>query len=220
VVERHRFVMPSTLLVLTDIDATQGSILFGGVDSSRYTGDLVNLPIQDYPGTNIVGAFFIKLTGLAVIDGKGKAAFSVKTNGSVLLDSGSAASYLPDGLADDIAQTVGAQLTSDGSAYVVDCSIADSGATLKFRFGSATGPIITAQISQFVLPVGQGVCIWGIFRGGEGPFVFGDTFLRSAYVVYNIDGESVAIANTNFDPSESNIQPITDPDSIPGAIPL
>jgi hypothetical protein len=33
-------------LWLNDLDANTGSILFGGVDSDKYTGDLETLPIQ------------------------------------------------------------------------------------------------------------------------------------------------------------------------------
>lgn len=72
-------------------------------------------------------------------------------------------------------------------------------------------------MSQLVLPLttttgqvpkysnGQTVCQLGIQPAGQLPTLFGDTFLRSAYVVYDLENNQIALAQTNFDAKGSNI---------------
>lgn len=85
-----------------------------------------------------------------------------------------------------------------------------------------------AEISQFVLPFpsniptpkfrnGNIACRWGILPSDGNPNLFGDTFLRSAYVVYNIDGNQIGIAATNFNATTEDIREINVVSSIPGA---
>ena len=64
---------------------------------------------------------------------------------------------------------------------------------------------------------GEDACRWGLQGAGDNPILFGDTFLRSAYVVYNIDGEEVGIAQTKFNVTETDIKQITAVSNLPGA---
>jgi len=145
----------------------------------------------------------------------------------VILDSGTTLTYLPDNIANDIAGGVGAFPDSD-AGMVVPCSVGTSTSTISFGFGSASGPKIRVELSQFVLPFppqpngrpvtfrdGTPACQWGILGSGKDPNLFGDTFLRSAYVVYDIDNDIVAIAQTTFNSTNSDVQEIND--QIPGA---
>jgi len=145
----------------------------------------------------------------------------------VILDSGTTLTYLPDNIANDIAGGVGAFPDSE-AGMVVPCSVGTSASTISFGFGSASGPKIRVELSQFVLPFppqpngrpvafrdGTPACQWGILGSGEDPNLFGDTFLRSAYVVYDIDNDVVAIAQTTFNSTNSDVQEIRD--QIPGA---
>lgn len=45
---------------------------------------------------------------------------------------------------------------------------------------------------------GQSVCQFGIEPAGDDPILFGDTFLRSAYVVYDLANNQISLAQTNF----------------------
>jgi Eukaryotic aspartyl protease len=207
----------------TPLDATQGSILFGGVDSSKYTGSLTVVPLVSADGSGVITDFSTTLAGVEIA-ADGKTVFSVNTNTTVVLDSGTSLTYLPNDLANAINAGVG--VVNDAQrGYLVPCAIANTSATLNFKFGNANGPVITASLSQFIDDTSAGtvngtlMCDWGLMPAGSagGPFLFGDTFLRSAYVVYNLDGKTVAIANANFNGGDSNIQPITAANSIPGA---
>ena len=67
--------------------------------------------------------------------------------------------------------------------------------------------------SELALPIqtsdGSTVCFFGVQpTSGELPFLMGDTFFRSAYVVYDLDAKQVAIAQSAWDSTTTNIQEI------------
>ncbi|KAI1417640.1 acid protease [Hypoxylon sp. FL1857] len=208
-------------LWLNDLDANTGSILFGGVDTAQYTGSLQTLPIQS--NNNVFSEFMITLTSLSVGD------TNIADNQAlaVLLDSGSSLTYLPNDMVESIYEAVDAQYDSSESAAYVPCSLANQAETLDFVF---SGPKISIEMNELVLDLvmangqrptfsnGVTACLFGISPAGSGTNVLGDTFLRSAYVVYDIDNNEISIAQTNFNTTESNIQEIpSGTGGIPGA---
>ncbi|KAI1355623.1 aspartic-type endopeptidase [Xylaria sp. FL0043] len=210
-------------LWLNDLDASTGSILFGGVDTQQYTGNLETLPIQANAGA--YSEFLITLTALQL------AGSTVAENQAlaVLLDSGSSLTYLPDEIVEVIYNQVGAQYDQSAGAAYVPCSLAGNGSALDFTFSS---PTISVDMGELVLDLvtasgrrptftdGQEACLFGVAPAGQGTNVLGDTFLRSAYVVYDIDNNQISLAQTKFNvsASDSDIQEIpSGTTSIPGA---
>ena len=78
------------------LDSNTGSILFGGVDTEKYEGDLSVLPIQIDSHSGDISSFTVALSGISVTNQAGKSQYS-KTNLAipVILDSGTTISYLP-----------------------------------------------------------------------------------------------------------------------------
>ena len=205
-----------------------GSILFGGVDTAKYKGNLVVLPVQP-SSNNTYTDFTVALSSVSLVDAAGKTAYS-QTNLAlpVILDSGTTITYLPDAVVDPILTGVGS--TSDPDfGTIVPCSLSSSPATFSFGFGGANGVSINVPFSEFVTPIylddgsqptykdGSGaVCGFGIDSSGTGPILFGDTFLRSAYVVYDLSNNQIGMAQTIFNATGSNIIEISG-SSIPGA---
>jgi hypothetical protein len=74
-------------LWLNDLDASTGSILFGGVDTAQYTGSLQTLPVQKEEG--YFAEFLITLTEVAI----GNTVIASNQAQAVLLDSGSSLTY-------------------------------------------------------------------------------------------------------------------------------
>ncbi|AEO68924.1 uncharacterized protein THITE_2155501 [Thermothielavioides terrestris NRRL 8126] len=221
-------------LWLNDLDANTGSILFGGVDAAKYTPPLLSLPVE--PQSGVYSEFFITLTGLQL----GSTAIGSDLALAVLLDSGSSLTYLPDSLVQSIYAAVGAVYDSDANAAYVPCALADdaSAAPLNFTFTTAT---ISVAMRELVLDLvtssgqrptfsnGAAACLFGIGPAGSGASaggsgssagtsVLGDTFLRSAYVVYDLDNNYVSLAPTRFNSSESRVLEIgTGTAAVPGA---
>ncbi|KAI0841573.1 acid protease [Hypoxylon sp. FL0890] len=207
-------------LWLNDLDANTGSILFGGVDTAQYTGSLETLPIQANAG--VYSEFLITLTSLSI----GNSTIADNQALAVLLDSGSSLTYLPDDMVETIYEAVDAEYDSSESAAYVPCSLADEADTLDFVF---SGPKISVEMNELVLDLvtangqrptfsnGVTACLFGIAPAGSGTNVLGDTFLRSAYVVYDLDNNEISLAQTKFNTTESNIQEIPSGTGIPDA---
>lgn len=202
-------------LWLNDLDASTGSILFGGVDTDKFSGKLSTLPIIQESG--VYAEFIIALTDMGI--GSNKTSLFSNSNVAVLLDSGSSLMYLPDAVATALYTQFNAQYDSTQGAAFVDCDLANQEGSLEFGFSGVTISVpynelvITATVSR-----GQPVCILGIGPAGDSVSVLGDTFLRSAYVVYDLSNNEISLAQTNFNATSSNIEEITSgSDGVPGA---
>jgi hypothetical protein len=102
---------------------------------------------------------------------------------------------------------------------MLDCSLASTSGGLSFTFSAASGSVtITVPYAELILdlpeldlPAGQ--CILGVWGEPDdsynGNFLLGDTFLRSAYVVYNFDDMTISLAQAKWG-SDCNdcIQPL------------
>ena len=190
-------------LWLNDLDASTGSILFGGVDTEQYHGSLLSVPIQTEDGE--FAEFFITLTELTL----GSTVIASQQALGVLLDTGSSLTYLPDTMIEAIYQETGAQWNNDLSSAYVACSLASNTTTLDFTFSSV---VISVTMDELIIPYSSGpfpdgtpACLFGLAPSGGGSSVLGDTFLRSAYVVYDLDNNEISLAQTNFNASTSNI---------------
>ncbi|KAI0526577.1 aspartic-type endopeptidase [Xylaria bambusicola] len=207
-------------LWLNDLDASRGSILFGGIDTEQYMGSLHTLPIQANGG--VYSEFLITLTALKL----GGETIAENQALAVLLDSGSSLTYLPDEFVETIYERVNAQYDEGAGAAYVPCALENNASTLDFTFSS---PTISVEMGELVLDLvtssgrrprftnGEEACLFGIAPAGEGTNVLGDTFLRSAYVVYDIDNNQISLAQTKFNATNSNVREIPAGTDIPGA---
>jgi hypothetical protein len=202
-------------LWLNDLDASTGSILFGGVDTEKYTGTLSKLPI--IPEQGVYAEFIIALTGMGSNGNEGS--IFKNENVPVLLDSGSSLMYLPDNVATSLYSKYSAQYDSTQGAAFVDCDLANQQGSLEFTF---SGPTISVPLNELVIVAGYSrgtpVCILGIGPAGDSVAVLGDTFLRSAYVVYDLENNQIALAQTNFNATSSAVSEIaTGTNGVPNA---
>ena len=214
-------------LWLNDLDAGTGQILFGGVNTAKYSGSLETVPIIQEYGSYY--EFVIALTGIGI---GSNSASSTSTSSSlpapVLLDSGSSLIYLPNDLTTDIFDEVNAVYNSQAGAAYVDCSLANNDSSITFSFSGAT---ISVPYNELVLDAGtssngqpftfqNGVeaCIFGIAPADDSTPVLGDTFLRSAYVVYDLANNEISLAQTDFNSASDSILEISNGTSgVPGA---
>lgn len=197
-------------LWLNDLDASSGEILFGGINADKYTGELQTVPVIPEQG-GIYAELIIALTAVGANGKQGSIADNLGY--AALLDSGSSLMYLPDDIANAIFPAVGAEWDEEQGAAFVDCSLADSTETLDLTFSS---PTIRIPMNELVLTASADTCILGVAKAGSSIPVLGDTFLRSAYVVYDLSNNEISLAQTNFNSKGGTIQEITKA-SVPGA---
>ena len=214
-------------LWLDDLASSTGSILFGGVDTDKYHGSLSTLPIQPEQGAYL--EMIVTLTGVSVTqNGKNTSMTTTELPAGVLLDSGSTLSYLPASLSQNIYKAFNVQYSARVQQAFCDCSLAKSTATIDFSF---SGAVISVPLSEMVLQGGADAqtssgsldCTFGILaapvsKSGGSSFTLGDTFLRSAYVVYDIANNEISLAATNFNSVSANVMEIgTGAKSVPDA---
>lgn len=215
-------------LWLDDFASDTGSILFGGIDSERFTGKLTSIPIEVAPDQEEPFAFAIPLTSVAFSNGKSHVNFTSKyLPATVVLDSGSSLTFLPHPIAWSLANQTGAKLSHQLNLYIIDCNYPTDGVYVEYSFSYVL--TIRVPMAELILPLtqysggmakntdGSDICALGIASSPKDTVcLFGDTFLRSAYVVYDLDNARVAMAQTNFDPVGQNIVEIgAGRDSVP-----
>ena len=194
-------------LWLNDLDASTGSILFGGVNTGQYSGSLETVPVIQTNG--YYSAFYIALTQISTSGTS--SSYSTTTATGALLDSGTSLTYLPNDLASGIYNAVGAQYSESSGYPIVDCKLQNSDATINFQFSS---PTIKVPLNELVLvggvsrSSGAQVCFLGILPSGGATALLGDTFLRSAYVVYDLANNQISLAQTVFNSTTNDIQEI------------
>ncbi|KAJ5166500.1 uncharacterized protein N7482_005281 [Penicillium canariense] len=208
-------------LWLNDLDANTGSILFGGVNTKKYHGTLETLPIQKAGGG--YSEFVIALTAVALTASSHTTNYSSSSlPAAVLLDSGSSLTYLPDEIVEKIFEDLDVDYDSSSGVGYLPCSMAEQKVNISYTFSS---PTINVGISELLLDVGdyyfhngKRACAFGIVPAGDSMSVLGDTFLRSAYVVYDLANNEISLANTRFNSTDNHILEIgTGDDSVPGA---
>jgi hypothetical protein len=153
-----------------------------------------------------------------------------QNNTITIVDSGATACQMPDNQTEAIYKAFDVLSIRDVNVPFVDCAYAEGkgkGITFDFKFDGKTivVPMKEMVINAFkdqqdvfkdplVAPLfkgWEGVCMFGIspiskYGISSGTLtLLGDTFLRSAYVVYDLTNEQLGIAGANHRATKSSI---------------
>ncbi|ROV93273.1 hypothetical protein VSDG_06913 [Cytospora chrysosperma] len=208
-------------LWLNDLDSSTGSILFGGIDTEKYTGNLTKINIIQDPETQLYDSFLVQLTSIQAVSSSGTDELTSRDFPvEVVLDSGTTLTYIPTDLAEQVWTEVGAVYLAEVGMAVLPCSMQVSQGSFSFGFSGSQGPRISVTMDELVLDLvtsgpaptfsagqyeGEEACAFGIQNSSSDPFLLGDTFLRSAYVVYDLVNNQIGMAQTDFNATASNI---------------
>ena len=100
-----------------------------------------------------------------------------------------------------------------GNAYYIDCNTGQGQVDFTFinpltdYYGDTDSLTISIPLSELVLPstdeYNPELCVFGIQPDytTENALILGDTFLRSAYVLYDIDSQKISLGPTNPNPT-------------------
>ncbi|KAK6349724.1 hypothetical protein TWF696_006003 [Orbilia brochopaga] len=208
---------------LNDLNAAAGEILFGGIDTGKFKAPLTTIPLSRRTGMNHATDFIISLRGLSVSNANGDTQVLMNESRTVpaLLDTGASFTYLPKDIAAQLTELVGAETRSEYKGPAVNCSKRSLQGTVNFDF---MGTTIRVDVRDFIIDAtdepnkdNKVLCYFGIIGMAEGSVLtLGDTFLRSAYVVYDMDNEEISIGQTIFNSTSTNIMEIG---SGPSAVP-
>lgn len=186
-------------LWLNDVNAEEGSLLFGGVDHAKYTGTLQTVPLLSTIRGTQPNTFTVALSDLSLYQGTNSAVIASMKIGA-LLDSGSSFTSLPSSVVDAVLQTLGGSYTS---GYVIVPCASSGGLTFDIA-----GIKVDVPFSQMMFQLSSVQCILGIIPDNTYT-ILGDTFLRSVYSVYDIDSLEIALAPVVYNATDSNVEAIT-----------
>ena len=96
---------------------------------------------------------------------------------------------------------------------VADCSVGNQGSVVYDFSGvsiSVPSNKLFLPLSDYGMSDNNNLCGLGILPT-SGPYniILGDTFLRSAYAVYDLENFQIALAKTNFNAANSNVQALS-----------
>jgi len=170
-------------LALGTKDAQEGVIVFGGVDTSKFSGALTKLPvIPAAQAPDKVPRFWVDMQSISISPPNQANRVYPNSRIPVFLDSGSTMTLLPPNLTNAIASDFGVSAPDANGFYRIDCALTRVNGTVDFAFNGLTVKVPYKELIREV-PGVQPACFLGITPSTTFTLL-GDTFLRSAYGVY------------------------------------
>lgn len=224
IVSSGKIASPAYSIWLDNAQGTSGGLLFGAIDKSRFTGDLVRLDAYDSSYSSMY-AFSTTISTINGTDASGSAMPSIRSNDfpvDVNFGPGEVFSWLPELLADKIAETAGAKFNSTLDYYTIPCDTKNT-AKFVFELGGSGGPQLHVETADLVVPAtlfgsgtrytrylnGTNTCLFGINKyysssssssssSSYDYYNIGSSLLRRTYLVFDLANKEIAIAPVKF----------------------
>jgi len=197
---------------LNNTDSPTGTILFGGVDNTKYQEPLTSFPMQQDGSGNfsdyslIVESVYL----ISVATGQPESLASVANNPtkySIEVDS-TFTIFAPTAWA-VLVKTLALQNFST-SSWWTPCNTSD--ALIAFQLGPSNGPLYTTFLEDSIQPGvtrtvnGTAYCAVTMDSSDNsgGVAVLGEVFLRHLYAVYDLDSKTISLAASNSSATGSN----------------
>lgn len=194
-----------------------GEVIFGGIDSTKYNGNISYFPVAKTTsrtqGKSDYGYWQGYIQGVASLNGVGSSSSSLNPvkfiqAAPVLFDTGTTLSYLPLNVIEPLLTTAvgqnNAEFDSTNNVFQVKCSLAKQNVFIQFMMSTSSSVtnnpvVINIPLADLMLPLDTDylstatVCIFGIIPSSSTPLL-GDSVLRSLYQVYDADQNRIGVA--------------------------
>ena len=136
-------------LYLDDEEAGKGSVTLGGIDNSKYQGELTTFPMAKNESGDY-DRYRLDLTSVTFTDDNGKTTPLLSNSSTpVVLDSGSTALVIPGDVTTDLIKGLGAPYSPDLQSNVIDCTMRKNNASVNFQLGQ-DGPMYAVPLSALI----------------------------------------------------------------------
>lgn len=158
-----------------------GELIFGGSDSTYYTGDLTYVPVSSQ------GYWQFEMTSASI------SGVSVCSDCQAIADTGTSLIVAPEDAYLSLNEYIGGQANDDGQ-YYVDCSTVSSLPDVSFVIGGTT---FTLSPSQYIVDVtddGTTYCMSSFTYLGTDFWILGDVFIGAYYTEFDLGNNRVGFA--------------------------
>ncbi|KAJ5778939.1 hypothetical protein N7457_006659 [Penicillium paradoxum] len=179
-------------LYMKDNPGERGTIVLGGVNTAKYTGNLYTMPLPAVNGTRYLPSVLVTgigITGINKTHSSGLPVYAV-------LNPGMSATYLPDSIVEDIYNDFGAWFDPVAQMGMINCTERYRGYNLTFGF---TDFNISVPLADFItMPRDPSKCEFALLPSGKETAMLGDTFMHRAYTFYDFSHNEISMAQTDF----------------------
>ncbi|KAI8096745.1 aspartic peptidase domain-containing protein [Halteromyces radiatus] len=203
-----------------------GEVIFGGIDNTKYSGSINYVPVQQTTaGASSTGYMFWTVLGQGfnVIGGKGNTS-SLQFSSPVpsIIDTGTTLSYLPLNMVKGLMLSIFGpgvyQQDVSTGMFMVDCAMAsESNVTVQFQMTSSSSAtnnsaaVINVALTDMILQDASG-CYLAVAPSddtssstfGPSSTLIGQSILRSAYMVFDMQQNRIGFAQTIFTSATNN----------------
>ncbi|OLL26938.1 putative aspartic-type endopeptidase opsB [Neolecta irregularis DAH-3] len=193
---------------INNIDASQGTLLIGAIDTTQYVGPLHAVPIQK-SSDGTFDSYNVLLSAFVIADQNGNEQVFNANNALGHIDSGSEDGELPLDVFTALVAVTNAVPHPDLGLYLVDCSL-QSCKNLKIliSFGSLTNftveaanmisPAFDSSGNRIMNPDGSQACTIPFSQPSDpgGPLFIGQGLLRPAYIVFDQSNNQIAFSQS------------------------
>ncbi|KAI9103271.1 aspartic peptidase domain-containing protein [Phlyctochytrium arcticum] len=198
-----------------DASNTAGALTFGGVDLSRFQGDLSWIPVTKSPSSPPYLFWQLSMSGIS-LGSSSSQRISLGSRFTTVFDTGTSLAILPTQVAAQLNRALGFDPVSTSAPilYAAPCPggrIPSSFPTIKFEFTDGhfiniapadyiflqptDTPGLTACVSGFAgQDIGGGGQV-GLGGGVTPSAIFGNIFLRAFYTVFDSENKRIGVAS-------------------------
>jgi len=161
-----------------------GEYVFGGIDSSKFTGSLTYIPVSQEGYWQIA------------IDDAGYSGQSLGQSSQGIVDTGTTLIIVGDAAAQAIHDNISGATNDPNNGWLVPCSVAqDTTNYVSFSMGGTNFQVPLADLAYEDLGDGSGNCFSGVQGGQNDLWILGDVFIKNNYCVFSqTSSPSIGIA--------------------------
>ncbi|KAF9207289.1 hypothetical protein BGZ49_000771 [Haplosporangium sp. Z 27] len=164
-----------------------GEYLFGGIDSTKYTGSLTYVPVTQK------GYWQIHVSD-ASYNGA-----SLGQSSEGIIDTGTTLIIVGDAAAQAIHKKISGSVNDPNNGWLVPCSLKTNTGNIGFKLGGKTFNVPLADLAFEDVGDGSGNCVSGVQGGQDGLWILGDVFIKNNYCVFSqTSSPSIGIAPLKY----------------------
>ncbi|KAG0053850.1 hypothetical protein BGZ83_000324 [Gryganskiella cystojenkinii] len=165
---------------------TGGEYLFGGIDTSKFTGELTYVPVSQQGYWQVA------------IDGVSAGGQDLGQSSQGIVDTGTTLVIVSDAAAQAIHGTIQGASNDPNNGWVVPCSLKTSTDNVSFTMGGTAFNVPVADLAYEDLGDGSGNCFSGVQGGQNDLWILGDVFIKNNYCVFDQGNSQIGIAPLSY----------------------